>query len=376
MVYAFADRDETTVNFGFEEFSHDFVRTRIIHVKNDGPAASFDVAIERQQGSPHTVTVSPTQINVPRNGTATVQLKLEVPAATVGGSLANPPADVDAFHDVAGLVAFTPSSMSNRGISLRVPYYLVPRVSSNVNTHLSLKRGATQGTATVENPNSAISATADFYAWGLESSNDRLGRFDLRAAGAQSFDFGGGEQLLVFAVNTFKSWSTLEQQEFDIPVDVNGDGTADFVIFNIDLGLVSTGDFTGQEIAAVLNLANGALSADFFAVAATNSSTVLLPVLASTLGVTPTNARVTYSVIGFDLLSDDQDAFGEAASFNVFDSAISTGAFVAVPPDAFIDVPVTINRVEAEVTPARGLMIVTQDNKNGPKEADLIRVRR
>jgi len=376
MAYAFADRDETTVNFGFEEFSHDFVRTRIIHVKNDGPAASFDVAIERQQGSPHIVTVSPTQINVPRNGTATVQLKLEVPAATVGGSLANPPADVDAFHDVAGLVAFTPSSMSNRGISLRVPYYLVPRVSSNVNTHLSLKRGATQGTATVENPNSAISATADFYAWGLESSNDRLGRFDLRAAGAQSFDFVDGEQLLVFAVNTFKSWSTLEQQEFDIPVDVNGDGTADFVIFNIDLGLVSTGDFTGQEIAAVLNLANGALSADFFAVAATNSSTVLLPVLASTLGVTPTNARVTYSVIGFDLLSDDQDAFGEAASFNVFDSAISTGAFVAVPPDAFIDVPVTINRVEAEVTPARGLMIVTQDNKNGPKEADLIRVRR
>ena len=81
-------------------------------------------------------------------------------------------------------------------------------------------------------------------------------------------------------------------------------------------------------------------------------------------------------MIGFDLLSDDQDAFGEAASFNVFDSAISTGAFVAVPPDAFIAVPVTINPVEAEVTPARGLMIVTQDNKNGPKEADLIRVRR
>jgi minor extracellular serine protease Vpr len=102
LAYAFADRDETTVNFGFEDFSSDFSKTRTIRVKNDGPAATFDVAIERKQGSPHTVTVSPSHIHVAKNGTATVELTLTVPAATAGGSLANPPADVDAFHDVAG----------------------------------------------------------------------------------------------------------------------------------------------------------------------------------------------------------------------------------------------------------------------------------
>jgi hypothetical protein len=376
LAYAFADRDETTVNFGFEDFTTDFSKTRTILVKNDGPAASFDVAIERKQGSPHTARVSPTHVDIPKNGTATLALTLTVPAATAGGSLANPPADVEAFHDVAGLVAFTPSSMtSNRGISLRVPYYLVPRASSNVNTNLSLKRRATLGVASVQNRSRAVAGTADFYAWGLESPNDKFGRIDLRAAGVQSLDGGGGDRVLVFAVNTFKGWATPEQQEFDVPVDVNGDGTADFVIFNIDLGLITTGEFNGQVVAAILNLGTGDLFADFFAVAATNSSTILLPVFASTLGITPANARLTYSTIGFDLLSNESDAFEAAASFNAFNSAISNGDFVFLPPDAFISVLVTINPAEAAITPAKGLMIVTQDNTNGPKEADLITVR-
>jgi hypothetical protein len=59
------------------------------------------------------VSLSPTHVFVPKNGVADVELTLTVPAATAGGSLANPPGDVDAFHDVAGLVTFTPSSPSS-----------------------------------------------------------------------------------------------------------------------------------------------------------------------------------------------------------------------------------------------------------------------
>ena len=44
-------------------------------------------------------------------------------------------------------------------------------------------------------------------------------------------------------------------------------------------------------------------------------------------------------------------------------------------PDGFVSVAVTLNPAEAAITPAKGLMIVTQDNKNGAKEADLITVR-
>jgi subtilisin family serine protease len=374
MAYAFGDNDETTVNFGFDEFPTDFSKKRTIRVKNDGAAASFDVTVQNKQGSPHTVSVSPTHISVPRNGTAQIELTLTVPAATVGGSLANPPADFDAFHDVAGLVTFTPASSANRGIALRVPYYLVPRPSANVSTNLSLKRRATIGVANVQNRNSAIAGTADFYAWGLESANDKLGRIDLRAAGVQAFDLDT-DKVVVFAVNTFRGWSTPELQEFDVPVDVNGDGNPDFLIFNVDFGVVTGGDANGQMIAAVLDLNTGDLFADFFSVAATNSSTILLPVLSSSLGLAPANPRLTYSVVAFDLQSDDSDAFEEAASFNVFTPSISNGDFVAVVPDGFVSVAVTLNPAEAAITPAKGLMIVTQDNKNGPKEADLITVR-
>jgi minor extracellular serine protease Vpr len=376
MAYAFADRDETTLNFGLDEFPGDFSKKRTIRIKNDGATANFDVTVSNKQGSPHTVTVSPTHITVPKHGTAEIELTLMVPGATAGNSQANPPADFDAFHDVAGLVTFTPSMSSNRGIALRVPYYLVPRPSANVNTNLSLRRRATVGVANVQNRNSAIAGTAEFFAWGLSSRNDKLGRIDLRAAGVESIDFDGTDRILVFAVNTFRGWSSAEQEEFDVPIDVNGDGSPDFVMFNLDPGLLGDDPaFTGQQFAAVLDLNTGALFADFFSIAATNSSTILLPVLASSLGVTPANPRITYSAIAFDLLSNDSDAFEEAASFNVFTPAISNGDFVEVAPDAFVSVAVTINPAEAAITPAKGLMIVTPDNKNGAKEADLITVR-
>ena len=66
--YAYADKDETNVNFGFENVMADFTKTRTIHVKNDGPAATFHVSMEQQQGSPHMVSLSPTDIIDPEEG--------------------------------------------------------------------------------------------------------------------------------------------------------------------------------------------------------------------------------------------------------------------------------------------------------------------
>lgn len=92
------------------------------------------------------------------------------------------------------------------------------------------------------------------------------------------------------------------------------------------------------------------------------------------MGITPANPRFAYTAAAFDLDSNDLDIFTESAEFNAFNSAISTGQFVTVAPDDVVSVGVTINPAEAAITPARGLMIVTQDNKNGPKEVQLITV--
>ena len=364
--YAYADRDETTLNFGLEEFSDDLRAMRKIHIRNDGRTdITFNVAVTNPQGSPHAMELSPSNVRVPAGGQSTIHLTFTLPAATAGNS--------DAFRDAAGIVRMTPaSSAANRGISLRVPYYIVPRVSANVTADLSRNNGASPS-VTLENRNSPIAATADFYAWGLTSPNDRLGRIDLRAAGVQSL--AGPDQVIVFALNTFKAWSSPVTQEFDVAIDSNRDGTADFVVFSLDLGLVSAGEFFGELAVFILDLSTGALSADFFAVAPTDASTILLPVFASSIGITAANPRFNYTVAAFDLFSPDFDEFDAGASFNAFSSAISNGQFVVVQPDDMMSVPVSVNPVESAITPARGLMVVTQDNKNGAREADLVKVR-
>jgi minor extracellular serine protease Vpr len=367
LAYAYADRDATTLNFGLEEFRTDLDDHHSVHVKNDAATAvTFNIGVTRQQGSPHVVTTSDAQITVPAHGDRSIDVTIKVPAATAGNS--------DDFRDVAGLITFTPTGSGNRGFSLKVPYYLVPRVSANVSTKISrLSHKAPFGTATVTNSHGGIPATADFYAWGLESDNAGLGRIDLRAAGAQSFDSADGT-VVVFALNTFKSWSTSATQEFDVLVDVDADGIPDFDVFSIDLGLLSGGARTGQLVAAISDLNTGALSADFLAVAPTDASTILLPVLASSLGVTTASPRISYTAVAFDLLSADTDSFADSAGFNVFGSAVSTGQFVSVAPDETTFLPVSINLAEFPQTPAKGFLIVTQDNKNGAAEADLVKV--
>jgi len=45
-----------------------------------------------------------------------------------------------------------------------------------------------------------------------------------------------------------------------------------------------------------------------------------------------------------------------------------------VAPNASVDVPVTINPVEFQKTPALGFMVVTEDNLSGASEANLLKL--
>ncbi len=179
----------------------------------------------------------------------------------------------------------------------------------------------------------------------------------------------------MFAVNTFKPWSTPVSDEFDIYVDSNGDGVDDYVVFNGDLGLLQKQPFSGTEVVAVFNLVTGDGEVNFLSQAATDSSTMLLPVTADSIGVSTTNPRFTYHVVSFDTLGDGSDEVPGKASYNAFSPAITTGQFATVAPNATVSVPMAINRSEAAITPPLGYMIVTQDNKNGSHEAKLIKIK-
>jgi hypothetical protein len=242
-------------------------------------------------------------------------------------------------------------------------------VSSNITATLESR------SVLLENRQGAIPGTGDSYAWGLESKkNPKIPRYiDLHAAGAQSLANG---EIVVFAITTKKPWSTAAAQEFDVWVDANLDGIEDFVIFSFDYSRVVNGFFDGRVGTFVVDLTTGDLSVYFLAYAPTDGSTILLPVPAAAIGVTPANPRFAYTVGSWTLRGEYNDnMFDSWAFFNPYTNAISTGAFEVVNPGDRIRVPFTVNAAEWEATPALGLMVVTQDNPNGTAEANLLKVK-
>src|SRR5207302_7387969 len=118
------------LSFGFEDLKHDFSKSENIQVRNNGDSAiTFAVSHSNDSGSAHSVSFDSSSITVPAHGDAHVHVTLNVPVATVGNA--------DAFRDVAGLVVLTPAGGQNSNVTLRVPYYLVPRADSNIDAKLA-----------------------------------------------------------------------------------------------------------------------------------------------------------------------------------------------------------------------------------------------
>jgi hypothetical protein len=187
---------------------------------------------------------------------------------------------------------------------------------------------------------------------------------------------------MVFAVNTFDRWSNASTNEFDIYVDVDGDGTDDYIVVGVDRGAITTGSFDGRLGVFVFSTRSaGASQAPFLATAPTDSSTALLPLLSSQLCrasepcLSAASPRITYHAVGFDLVNGGADAVPGTAKYNVWSSAISQGGFATVAPGGTDQTNViSVNSAEWALTPAKGLMIVTLDNKSGAGEAQLIPV--
>jgi subtilisin family serine protease len=370
-VVALGDRGTATLNYGFEELGRNLTETKTVTLRNFGSrSVRFNVASALPDGSPHTVSLNRSSVTVPARGEAEVRVTLRVPAATAG--------DTAQFNDVAGLVTFTPVGSANSGVALRVPYYLVPQAVSNISTSIDTRALTNTGTATatVTNRNGVIPGAADWYAWGLSDPREaEVASNDVRAVGAQAFP-----GLVVFGISTQQRWSNAAMNEFDVFVDVNGDGVDDYDVVGIDLGAITAGVFNGQMAVAVFDLRTGAGTIEFLAVAPNDSTTLLLPVsleqlcAAGSPCLSASNPRFTYHAVTFGLTDDTVDEVDGVASFNPFTPAISNGMFTVVPPNGSATETVTINAAEAALTPPLGLMIITHDNRNR-EEAQTIRVR-
>lgn len=377
-VVALGTKDTGTLSYGFAELSRDYSETQEITLRNFGNApATFTVSPALPQGSPHTVSVDSSTVTVPARGETDVRVRLNVPAATAGGAtlpLGGVFAAFSPLTQASGLVTFTPASGSNNGVTLRVPYLLAPQAVSDV----SVRQG--RSSATLSN-RGVVGGTADWFAWGIKDAKDRtLGSNDVRAVGAQYID-AGADSRIVFAISTQNRWSNSSENEFDISIDVNGDGAPDYLVVVADYGALALGSFNGVNSVAVFDLNEGGGTIWDIPNAPTDTSVMTVPVYLDQLrnsdaatSIGGANERITYAVEAFGLTDDTYDST-ESATFNPFNSAVNNGMYQELAPGDSASQALTVNAAEQALSPALGWMVVSLENRNRD-EATLLDLRR
>jgi minor extracellular serine protease Vpr len=372
-VHSDQDGEMGLLSFGVAELTGDYREERDLIVRNhEQMPATFTARATSPGGVPHTVELSNSTVSVRGHDENILRMTLSVPAATAG-------ATHDAlgnliFDDASGVITLTPESSANNGVSLNLPYYLVTRARSDVDAE---PRDGKNPSIRLTNRKGAIAGNGDFYAWGL--TNPKTGTLDAalepRAVGVQSNLISATDSVLVFAVNSYGRFSTAWDTDFEIYIDVNGDGVYDFVLYTADLGYAQTGQLNGQAATFLYNVATGTSIVEFLADAPTDGSIMEMPVLASDLGISPANPRFTYTMVSYDDSTGASESLTGTAGFNAFAPAISNAIFLPVAPNATVDVPVTIDPVESKITPPLGFMIVTEDNVSGASEANLLKLK-
>jgi hypothetical protein len=220
--------------------------------------------------------------------------------------------------------------------------------------------------------------TADVYSWGISDKDHTTGIASIRAVGVQSqpaasCGAAAGDSCLVFAINGWHQWSNAAAAEYDIGIDTNNDGTADFIVVGVDLGAITAGAFNGVEASFTFDAA-GNLIDGFYADAPMNGSVIELPAIASEIGVTAGSPTFKYSITGVDLITGTVDAVAGTAAYNAFTPSLSNGQFISLASGASATLPISVTASLQKTTPALGWMVVSLDNANGAAQAALIPV--
>jgi minor extracellular serine protease Vpr len=359
------------------------------------PAGGFVASV------PSTVTVAAhSSVNTPVRLTLT-----NAAAADLPGAAPNDAPDISsdgyqlfqALNDVAGVITVDPVSGGMGLSTVRVPWVLVPRATSDLRTaqRKPFSSGTVQHSSVRVKNKGVHSGNLDVFAWGLSDQNENQGSLDMRAGGVQSLptEYCGtspdlSDRCLIFAVNTWRPWSSPAENEFDVLIDIDRDGKDDFAVVGIEYtGFFGPDDgIAAVPISAILDLrGDSTILVDvWYAVAPPNSSTFLMPVLASELARDAAHPRFDWYAASFsfatadsvDLMLTGSAAGSGLARFNAFKDPISQGDFYSLDPGDHVDVPISVDtaRYRPGNRGQKGWMFVNMDGGDGPGQARLIDV--
>ncbi len=373
------------IKFGYVPGSGGYSASKAFTLTNYGAAAAtYKLSVAANNNSQGaSISVSPSLVSVPAGGTLTVQVSLSMSAAAFSALPSDdtfsigPGGVLTVRGDIVGKpIAGSPADQ--RPISL--PYMLVPRGLSNVTAGTPSTWTHTTGatfTSSLPISNGGIHAgTADLYTWGITDARESGQPMDVRDVGVQDLPgsaLGGSDKDrgLIFLINTWGQSTNQSVNEYDVNVDVNGDGKADFIVVGIDLGFVETGVYDGIPASFTVDAKTGAIVDAFFADAPMNGSTIELATMASDLGRFKKGSaqRFAYSVNAFSVVPGALVDTTGSALFNPFSPAVSSGDFATLPPGSSTSFALTFNKSQQVRTPTLGWLIASVDDANGAPQA-------
>ncbi|HEY4190197.1 MAG TPA: S8 family serine peptidase [Candidatus Limnocylindrales bacterium] len=372
-----------SLSFGYAPSDGAYRETKTIRIWN---TSSHKVRYNLSASS-SLVSFSPSSVNVGAHDSREVKVTASLSRSAVASL---PSADqflTGAFGELtsmSGAITVTPTATGAGQYPLRVAYLLVPRGLSDVETtyvRQANKPGPNLMAKLKVSNHGVHDGAADTYALGrLDPRGDGDNGTDIRAIGVQSVPASvltgaddPSDRGIQFAINSYDRFSTAAPSEVDVAVDTDGDGEPNYFVIGIDDGALFAGVIDGQFLSVVIDASTNDIVDAWLADAPFNGSTLLLPALASDLGLTAEHGSFSYWVAAFDFETGLADETAATRPFDVFNPAQSTGDFVQIPSHGHATIPAWASKAAIRSGDVRGWLVVSLDDRNGGAQAQVIR---
>ena len=269
------------------------------------------------------------------------------------------------FYEASGNVQFTSGDKT-----LSVPYLMVPRSTTKVTGEISSdsskigfqNQGGTYDTSGFLFNWGATDPKGDLPAEAIEAGDG----VDIANVGVATTTFDG-EKALVFAINSHTRHSNAAGNSYQIPIDNNNDGKTDYIVFSADSGKRRLKVYNGVPEVFIYDMATKTgVPAGSYTLAPSDSSTALLTVKASSVGVT---GKFQYGAVTYGSNAQAKDATDGMATYDPENRPFNDGQSFQVPAGGSKDVSVTYNKAAADDQKSLGWMAVVFDNDQGTPEA-------